>query len=96
MSACANIVLYVMLLWTRSLAALQAAQFFYGVFMATEVAYFTYIYAKVDRAHFPVVTGFTKSAMLVGRFLAAVISQLLISFELMNVRELNYISLGCE
>lgn len=96
MSAVAGIVVYVMLLWTTSLGALQACQFFYGVFMATEVAYFTYIYAKVDREHYPAVTGFTKSAMLVGRFSAAVVGQLMISFALLDFRALNYITLGSE
>lgn len=64
--------------------------------MATEVAYYTYIYAKVDRDKFQVVTGFTKSAILTGRFLSGVVAQLLVSFRIMNLRELNYISLGGE
>lgn len=68
----------------------------YGTYMATEVAYYTYIYAKVDRDRFQVVTGFTKSAILSGRFLAGVVAQLMISFKLMDVRQLNYLSLGCE
>lgn len=68
----------------------------YGTYMATEVAYYTYIYAKVEREKFQVVTGFTKSAILTGRFLAGVVAQLLVSFKLMNLRELNYISLGCK
>ena len=32
------------LLWLRSVAAVQAMEFFYGVVTATEVAYFSYIY----------------------------------------------------
>ena len=32
------------LLWLRSVAAMQAMEFFYGVVTATEVAYFSYIY----------------------------------------------------
>lgn len=68
----------------------------YGTYMATEVAYYTYIYAKVERDRFQVVTGFTKSAILAGRFLGGVVAQLMVSLSLMNVRELNYISFGCE
>lgn len=64
--------------------------------MATEVAYYTYIYATVDRQHYQKVTGFTRSATLSGRFFAGVVSQLLVSFHLMNLRELNYITLGCK
>lgn len=33
-----------MILWTKSVAAMQAMQFFYGVVTASEVAYFSYIY----------------------------------------------------
>lgn len=64
--------------------------------MATEVAYYTYIYAKVERDRFQLVTGFTKSAILSGRFLGGVVAQLMVSLQLMNVRDLNYISFGCE
>ncbi len=33
-----------MLRWTESVPAMQAMQFFYGVVMASDVAYFSYIY----------------------------------------------------
>lgn len=68
----------------------------YGTYMATEVAYYTYIYAKVDRDRFQLVTGFTKSAILTGRFLGGVVAQAMVSWELMNLRELNYLSFGCK
>lgn len=64
--------------------------------MASEVAYYTYIYAKVDKDKYQLVTGHTRSAILAGKFISAVLAQLLYSYSLMNVRELNYISFGCE
>lgn len=39
------------------------------------------------------VTGFTKAAILGGRFMAGATGQLLVSFRLMDLRELNYITL---
>jgi hypothetical protein len=36
-----------LLLWGRSLLAMQFMQFVYGIATSTEVAYYTYIYAKV-------------------------------------------------
>lgn len=69
---------------------------FYGTYMATEVAYYTYIYAKVERDKYQQVTGFTKAAVLCSRFLAGVVAQLLVSFHVMDLRQLNYISLVCE
>lgn len=89
-------VIWAMMLWTETLGALQTVEVFYGTYMATEVAYYTYIYAKVEREHFQKVTGFTKSAILSGRFLAGVVAQLMVSFKLMDLRELNYLSFGCK
>lgn len=90
-----GVLIFVLFLWTTTLGALQTTEVFYGTYMATEVAYYTYIYAKVDREHFQVVTGYTKSAILAGRFLAGVVAQFMVSFRIMDLRELNYLSLGC-
>lgn len=69
-------------------------QICYGFFMAAEVAYYTYIYAKVNKEEYQRVTGYTRASFLAGRFLASTIAQILISLKLMNVRDLNYISFG--
>ena len=66
----------------------------YGVATSTEVAYFTYIYARVPAEHYQAVTSFTRAALLFGRFLSGVLSQVLIGFQLTGVLELNYISLA--
>ncbi|XP_055859380.1 thiamine transporter 1-like [Episyrphus balteatus] len=95
-SACAGIILWSILLWTESLWELQVGQFFYGLYMASEVAYYTYIYAKVDKDHYQKVTGNTRAAMLAGKFLAGVIAQVLLSAEVMNYRDLNFLSLGTQ
>lgn len=62
--------------------------------MATEVAYSTYMYAKVSKDKYQKVTSYTKSASLAGRFLSGTLGQFLVSLKLMDLRELNYISLG--
>ncbi|XP_035906112.1 thiamine transporter 1-like isoform X2 [Anopheles stephensi] len=93
-SACLGIVIWSLLLWTESLAALQVVQVLYGAYMASEVAYYTYIYAKISREKYQQVTGNTRAAILLGRFLSGVISQILVSTGAMNVRDLNYITLG--
>lgn len=64
--------------------------------MASEVAYYTYMYAKVEKSKYQQVTGHARAGILSGRFIAGVLAQILISFKLMNVRELNYISFGCK
>ncbi|KAG4067547.1 hypothetical protein HA402_005319 [Bradysia odoriphaga] len=95
-SAGVGIVLWSLLLWTTSIQAIICVQVCYGFFMASEVAYYTYMYAKVDKEKYQLVTGHTRSAILAGRFLSAVLAQLLISYSLMDVRELNYISFGSQ
>lgn len=95
-SACAGIILWSILLWTKSMWELQIGQSFYGLYMASEVAYYTYIYAKVDKDHFQKVTGNTRAAMLAGKFLAGIVAQIFLSAELMDLRDLNFISLGTQ
>ena len=49
----------------------------YGLATSTEVAYYTYIYAKVDPRHFQKITSFTRVAILLGRFLSGSLAQAL-------------------
>ncbi|XP_069365887.1 thiamine transporter 2-like [Maniola hyperantus] len=93
LSGLSGISVYAVLLWTSSVEWLQVSQFLYGLYMATEVAYLTYIYAKVDPDKYPLVSSYTRIAALTGRFLSGVSSQLLTHFNVMNYRDLNYITL---
>jgi len=90
----AYILTWVLLLWGHGLATMQFMQVAYGVATSTEVAYFTYIYAQVPAEFYQQVTSFTRTALLLGRFLSGVLAQLLISFDLLDYRGLNYISLA--
>lgn len=47
---------------------------------------------QVDSAKYPRVSSYTRIAALAGRFLSGVSSQLLTHFEVMDLRELNYIT----
>jgi thiamine transporter 2/3 len=73
-------------------------QFTYGIATSTEVAYYTYIYAKVPKMYYQKVTSFTRVAILLGRFVSGASSQLLVSgsrigLPSLDYRQLNYISL---
>ncbi|XP_060810537.1 thiamine transporter 1-like [Amyelois transitella] len=96
LSGLSGIAVYAILLWTTSLEWVQASQFFYGLYMATEVAYLTYIYAKVDSSKYPRVSSYTRIAALTGRFISGVTAQLLTHYEVMNYRELNYITFAAQ
>ncbi|KAH8312715.1 hypothetical protein KR044_012438 [Drosophila immigrans] len=89
----AGVIVWSMLIWTTSLLSLQILQFFYGTYMAAEVAYYTYIYAKVDKKYYPRVTSHTRAAMFAGKLISGGTSQLMINLELMNYKQLNYITL---
>ena len=41
------VVTWILLLWAEGVAAMQFMEFMYGVATSTEIAYYTYIYAKV-------------------------------------------------
>ncbi|KYN04758.1 PREDICTED: thiamine transporter 2-like [Cyphomyrmex costatus] len=89
-----GIVTYIMIIFGKTVIVFQIVEFFYGVFMSTEVAYYTYIYAKVDKQHYQEVTGHTKAAVLLGRSMSGIVAQLTASFELLDYHQLNFITLS--
>lgn len=96
LSAMAGCVVFALIAWTDSFIGLLLAQVFYGTYMATEIAYFTYIYAKVERSKYQIVTGQTRAAKLVGSFLGCTLSQTLVSFGLMSYLGLTIMSFASE
>jgi thiamine transporter 2/3 len=52
------------------------------------------MYAKVEKSKYQKVTGNARAAVLAGRFTASVIAQLLVTFKLMDFRDLNFLTLG--
>ncbi|XP_034460472.1 thiamine transporter 1 [Hippoglossus hippoglossus] len=73
-----------MLLWTRSVPALQAMEFFYSLVTACDVAYFSYIYSVVDQKRYRKATSYCRSVQLLGYTVGSVLGQLLVSFHLMS------------
>ena len=82
----------VFLIWGTSVLSMQLMQVAYGVAMGAEVAYYSYIYAAVTVEHYQKVTSFTRAAILVGRMMAGILGQLLISLDLTGYLTLNYVS----
>lgn len=64
----------------------------YGFYMAAEVAYFTYIYAKVDKVHFQQVTGQVRSAHLLGKALSGITAQVGVYYAIISYKQLLWIS----
>ncbi|XP_017092065.2 thiamine transporter 1 [Drosophila bipectinata] len=91
-----GVIIWSMLIWTTSLISLQILEFFYGTYMAAEVAYYTYIYAKVDKKYYPKVTSHTRAAMFAGKLISGITSQLMLYWDLMDYKQLNYITLATQ
>ena len=87
------IVTWVLLLWAKGVVWMQAMQLVYGMATSAEVAYYTYVYAKVPKDDYLIVSSLTRMAFLLGRFVTGSLSQFLNSIEICDYRELNYISL---
>lgn len=85
-----------MLLWTNNFVSIVIIEFFYGIYMAAEVAYHTYIYAKVDKKYYPKVSSYTRTTMFAGKMFEGILAQTLVYFKLMNYRQLSYVTLGCK
>ncbi|KYN13471.1 Thiamine transporter 2 [Trachymyrmex cornetzi] len=85
---------FLLIILGDSVPILQIAKFFFGLFMSAEVAYYTYIYAQVDKTHYQDVTSYTKGACLFGRSMSGIIAQLTASFDLLNYHQLNYLTLS--
>ncbi|KAG5668689.1 hypothetical protein PVAND_016618 [Polypedilum vanderplanki] len=95
-SSCVGLILWSLLLWTTGMTGMYLVQICYGFFMASEVAYYTYIYAKISKENYQKATGYTRASLLSGKALGCVLAQIFISQNLLNERDLNYISLGAQ
>lgn len=87
-------VTFLMIIFGKTILVLQIVEFFYGLFFSTEVAYYTYIYAKVNKKYYQEVTGHTKAATLFGRSMSGIVAQLTASFDLLNYHQLNFITVS--
>ncbi|XP_051174614.1 thiamine transporter 2-like [Leptopilina boulardi] len=85
---------FLTLLLGKSLIEMQIVEILYGLFISTEVAYYTYMYAAVDKTHYQKVTGFTRAAFLFGRFLSGVVAQLTVSYGLLDYEQLLYLTIS--
>ncbi|XP_037088514.1 thiamine transporter 1-like, partial [Pollicipes pollicipes] len=83
---------WALLIWGSGVLQMQLMEFFYGIATSTEVAYLTYIYARVDSSYYQRVTGYVRAALLLGRFGSGLLSQTLVSSGALTFYELNYIS----
>ncbi|KAH8295106.1 hypothetical protein KR018_007213 [Drosophila ironensis] len=92
-NATAGVVIWGAWIFTTTLPVLQATEVLYGFYSATEVAYYSYIYAKVDKQFYPKVTSHTRAATFVGKLVAGLLAQLVIGLQWLNLKHLFYITI---
>ncbi|KAL7306080.1 hypothetical protein TKK_0001536 [Trichogramma kaykai] len=85
---------FITIIFGTTIFHMQIVEFLYGLLLSTEVAYYTYIYAKVDKERYQKVTSHTRGAFLLGRFMAGVFAQLTISFKILDYEQLNYVTVA--
>lgn len=90
----AYIATWSLLLWAQGVPLMKLMQVTYGLATAGDIGYFSYLYAKVKMDHFRKVASFTRAANLIGKFVAYLMGQLFVSFEVMDFYQLNFISFG--
>ncbi|NXQ40129.1 S19A1 protein, partial [Catharus fuscescens] len=89
-----HISIWVLLVWGTSVLAMQLMEFFYGITMATRIAYSSYIFSLVAPSRYQRMASYSRSAVLLGVFTSSVLGQLCITLGSVSFNTLNYVSLG--
>ncbi|KAK3909412.1 Thiamine transporter 1 [Frankliniella fusca] len=90
----AGVTCYCLITFGTTKEFMQAAEVFYGLFLASEVAYSTYMYASCEKDVYQKVTSYTRIALQAGRLISGSTAQFLMSCNLLSLHELNYLSLS--
>lgn len=85
---------HITLVFAKNLWGMKIFKSLIGLSLSTEIAYFAYIYAKVDKEHYQEITSHVLAALSLGKFVAGVTGQFLVSFELLNYHQLNYLTIS--
>ncbi|XP_050427127.1 thiamine transporter 2-like isoform X2 [Adelges cooleyi] len=95
LDALSSMVMYCLVMKPVTLFKAQLALALTGLSSATELAYVSYIYAKVkNRALYQKMTGFLRAAYLLGRCVSATVSQIAVSYFDIDYNTLVYLSLA--
>jgi len=89
-----SLIASLLIIFGKIVLVLQISEFFLGLFLSTKLAYFTYIYAKVDKQHYQEVASHVTAANLFSLCTSSIVAQLMISFELLTYHQLNYLTLS--
>ncbi|KAM5152883.1 reduced folate transporter [Mantella aurantiaca] len=89
-----HISVWLLLIFGTDVIGMQFMEFFYGITMAARVAYSSYIFSLVSPSRYQRAAGYSRSSVLLGVFISAVLGQLCVTFGGVPFQTLNYISIG--
>ncbi|XP_023657578.2 reduced folate transporter [Paramormyrops kingsleyae] len=89
-----HVAIWLLLLHGTTLLQMQFMEFFYGITMATRVAYSSYIFSLVAPVLYQRVASYSRSSVLMGVFVSSVLGQLCLSLGGVSYAMLSTISLG--
>ena len=82
-----------LLLWGRSVLAFKFVEITFGLVSASDVAYYSYLFAMVTKNHYSAITSLTRAAVLLGMCASYLAGQVLVSSSLLDYFQLNIVSL---
>ncbi|PAV64237.1 hypothetical protein WR25_12553 [Diploscapter pachys] len=94
LEACCLCGTWAFLVWGQGVWEMQLMQIIFGLSSASEIAYYSYMYAIVDEKHYKMVTSYIRSAAMVGKLFAFTLGQILVSTGSGSYLLLNQISFG--
>ncbi|KAJ8030515.1 thiamine transporter 2 [Holothuria leucospilota] len=83
------------MIFGSTVGLMKFMQCLYGVATAADIGYFAYLYAVVPTERYQAVSSYTRASYLAGRFSAAALGQLLITFDVINYAGLNIFGTVC-
>ncbi|CAJ0610310.1 unnamed protein product [Cylicocyclus nassatus] len=83
-----------LLVWGQGVVQMQIMQIVFGLASASEIAYFSYIYAVVDEKQYRKCSSYIRTALLIGKLFAYGLAQFLVSTGTGSYLLLNQISLA--
>ncbi|KAM4601768.1 reduced folate transporter isoform 1-T3 [Polymixia lowei] len=89
-----HVAIWLLLLLGTTLLQMQFMEFFYGVTMASRVAYSSYIFSLVTPGLYQRVASYSRSSVLMGVFTSSVLGQLCMSLGNVTYATLSIVSLG--
>ncbi|XP_076872119.1 reduced folate transporter [Brachyhypopomus gauderio] len=89
-----HVSIWLILLFGTSLLEMQFMEFFYGITMASRVAYSSYIFSLVPAAVYQRAASYSRSSVLLGVFSSSVMGQMCMSLGQVTYGSLSAISLG--